>query len=122
MPALAQPDELRPDLARHSLANAPVLLDIGPFPDQIEMIRITGVAAEHAVLDLLVRTVEGVVVAVIELVKQLDEFVAPAGLYPEIVDMKIILNPALGGCAEWPNGGLGRYGNRSKRVDRSPCG
>jgi hypothetical protein len=33
---------------------------------------------------------ERVVVAIIELVEQLDEFVALAGLYSKIVDMKVL--------------------------------
>ena len=52
MAALDQADELRPDFACHSLADAPVLLDIPPFADQIEMVGVTGVAAQHAVFDL----------------------------------------------------------------------
>src|SRR5439155_6875968 len=89
-PLLDQVDKLRPDLAGYPLADATVLLDIGPFPDQIEMIGIPSVATEHPVLDLLVRAMKRVVVAVIELVEELDELVARAGFDPEIVDVKVV--------------------------------
>jgi len=54
------------------------------------MIGVCGVATEHPVLDLLVRTMKRVVVAVIELVEELDELVARAGFDPEIVDVKVV--------------------------------
>src|SRR5262249_48155197 len=89
-PLLDQLDKLRPDLTGYLLPDAPMLLDIRPFPDQIEMIGVPGVAAQDPVLDLLVRTMKRVVVAVIELVEELDEPVARAGFDPEIVDVKVV--------------------------------
>jgi hypothetical protein len=50
------------------------------FADQIEMVGIGGVATQHSVLDLGAGAVERVVLAVIDLVEQLDERVAAAGL------------------------------------------
>jgi len=67
-----------------------VLLDIPPFADQIEMVGVPGVAAQHPVLDLRGRAVERVVVAVIELVEELDELVAGAGFDPEVIDVKVV--------------------------------
>jgi hypothetical protein len=90
VPALDQLHEARLDLARNQFANASVLLDIGPLADQIEMVRISGVASQHAILDLGARAVKRIVVAVIELIEQLDELVAPAGLHSKIVDMKVV--------------------------------
>src|SRR5579864_1542547 len=90
MPAFDQTDELRPDLARHLLADAAMFLDVAPFADQVEMVGVGRIAAQDAVLDLRRRAVERVVVAVIELVEQLDEIVAPAGLYVEIIDVKVV--------------------------------
>src|ERR1700738_25728 len=78
------------DLARHKFANAAVLLDIRPLTDQIEMIRIGSVATQHAVLDLGARAVERVVVPVIEFVEQFDKLVTAAGLYPKIINVKVV--------------------------------
>src|SRR4051794_1995319 len=64
------------DLARDEFANAAVLVDVTPFADQVEMVRVLAVAAEHAILHLRRRAVERVIIAVIELVEQLDEFIA----------------------------------------------
>ena len=89
-PAFDQADKLGPDLARYLFADAPVLLDIPPFADQIEMVGVAGVAAQHAVFDLCRRAVKRVVVAVVELVEELDELVAPAGFDPEVVDVKVV--------------------------------
>ena len=72
MTTLDQLHEFWLDFARNELANASVLLDIGPFADQIEMVGIGGVATQHAVFDLSARAVERVVVAVITFVEQLD--------------------------------------------------
>src|SRR6202035_33970 len=83
MATLNQLHEFRLDLARHQLANAAVLLDVGPFADQIEMIRIGSVATQHAGRDLGARAVEWVVVPVIEFVEQFDKLVTAAGLYPK---------------------------------------
>ena len=44
MAALDQLDKFRLDLARNELANAPMLLDIGPFTDKVEMVRVGGIA------------------------------------------------------------------------------
>src|SRR5271169_7227538 len=90
MAALDQADELRPDFARHSLTDLPVLLDIPPFADQVEVVGVASVAAEHPVLDLCGRAVKRVVVAVVELVEELDELVAPTGFDPEVVDVKVV--------------------------------
>src|SRR6516164_5080230 len=67
-----------------------MLLNIGPFADPIEMIGIGGVTTQHTVLDLGAGAVERIVVTVIELVEQLDELVTAAGLYPKIVNMKVV--------------------------------
>src|ERR1051325_10126383 len=90
MAALDQLHEFRLDLARDEFSDLAVLVDVAPFADQIKMIGVVGVAAQHAVFCLRRRAVEWVVVAVIEFVEQLDEFVAPAGLHPEIVDMEVV--------------------------------
>src|SRR5207247_9649297 len=87
-PLLDQLDKLRPDLTGYPLADAPMLLDIRPFPDQIEMIGVPGVAAHPPDLDLLVRTMKRVVVAVIERVEELDALVARAGFDSGMVDVK----------------------------------
>ena len=79
MAALDQLHKFRLDLAGHQFADASVLLDIGPFANQIEMVGIGGVSAPHAVFDLCPRPVERVGVAAIELVKQLDKLVAAPG-------------------------------------------
>jgi hypothetical protein len=47
MAALDQPYKFRLDFAHHELANAAVLLDIGPFADQIEMVEIGRVATRR---------------------------------------------------------------------------
>src|SRR6202030_2789563 len=90
MATLDQLHEFRLDLARHQFANAAVLLDIRPLADQIEMIRIGSVATQHAVLDLGPRAVERVVVPVIEFVEQFDKLVTAAGLYPKIINVKVV--------------------------------
>src|SRR5262249_22471483 len=94
MAALDQVYKFRLDLARNHFADAPVLLDIGPLTDQIEMVGIRGIATQHAVLDLRARAVERVVVAVVEFIEQLDKLVPSTGLDPKIIDMKVI---SLGG-------------------------
>ena len=76
--------------ARHQFADASVLLDIGPFANQIEMVGIGGVSAQHAVFDLCPRPVERVGVAVIELVEQLDKLIAAPSLHAKIVNMKVV--------------------------------
>src|SRR5437764_5272361 len=63
MPALDQLHEFRPDLARDQFADAAVLVDVAPFADQVEMVGVGAVAAQHAVLHLRGRAVERVVVA-----------------------------------------------------------
>src|SRR5260370_42027648 len=90
MPALDQTDEFRPDLARDLLANAAMLVDVAPFAAQVEMVGVGGVAAQDAILDLGRRAVERVVVAVVDLVAELDEIVAAAPLHAKIMDVKII--------------------------------
>src|SRR5258708_37698243 len=65
-------------------------LPIAPFADQVEMIGIGAVAAQHAVLHLRRRAVERVVVAVIEFVEQLDELVAPPRLHLEVIDVEVV--------------------------------
>src|SRR5437868_2486247 len=90
MATLDQLYEVRADLARDKLADAAVLLDVAPFTDQVEMVGVFGVAAQHAVLHLRRRAVERVVVAVIELVEQLDKFVAASRFHLEIVDMEVV--------------------------------
>src|SRR5262245_59108624 len=45
-------DEFRLDLVRQNLADAGMLLDIGPLRNQKEPLRVLGVAAQHAVLHL----------------------------------------------------------------------
>ena len=50
MIALDQLDKFRLDLARHELANAPVLIDIGPFADQIEIVQAGSLATQDAAL------------------------------------------------------------------------
>src|SRR6266550_4414212 len=90
MATLDQLHKFRPDLARDKLADAAVLLDVAPFTDQVEMVGVFGVAAQHAVLHLRRRAVERVVVAVIEFVEQLDELVAASWFHLEIVDMEVV--------------------------------
>src|SRR4051794_18171408 len=90
MAAFDQLHEFRLDLARDQVADAAVLADIGPFADQVEMVRVLGIAAQDAVLDLRRRSVERVVVAVVELVEQLNEFVAAPQFYTEIVDVEVV--------------------------------
>src|SRR5271155_5610337 len=54
------------------------------------MVGARGVTTQHAVLDLGAWAVERVVVAVIELVEQVDKLVAPAWLHPKIVNMEVV--------------------------------
>src|SRR5262249_29964909 len=88
--ALDQLYEFGPELARDEFPDAPVLVDVGPFADQVEMVGVGGVAAQHAVLDLRPGAAERGAIAVIERVEQLDELVAATGLHPEIVDVEIV--------------------------------
>src|SRR5258706_9935772 len=90
MAALDQLDEFRPDLARHLFADAAMLVDVAPLADQVEMVGIRAVAAQHAVLHLRRRAVERVVVAVVEFVEQLDELVAAPRLHLEIIDVEVV--------------------------------
>jgi ABC-type siderophore export system fused ATPase/permease subunit len=54
------------------------------------MVGIGSVAAQHAVLHLRTRAVERVIVAVIELIEKLDEFIAAPGLHAEIINVEIV--------------------------------
>ena len=90
MATLDQLHEFRPDFAGDKFADAAVLLDVAPFADQVEVVGISGVAAQHAVLHLRRGAVERVVVAVIEFVEQLDKLVAASRFHLEIVDMEVV--------------------------------
>ena len=65
-------------------------LDIAPFADQIEMVFILDITAQHTVFDLRIRLMHRVVIAIIEFVKQANKVIAGAGLYPEVIDVKVI--------------------------------
>src|SRR5215471_2537270 len=78
-------DEGRFDLIGQNLADARVLLDVGPFGNQEEALRILDVATEHAVLHLGRRFVHRIAVRIVELVEQANEFVLVASGNAEIV-------------------------------------
>src|ERR1700730_6726494 len=73
LPALDIFDELRLDLVGELLADARVLLDVRPFGDQEEALRVFGVAAEHAVLHLRLGLVHRIAFGVVELLERCDE-------------------------------------------------
>src|SRR5882672_531285 len=64
LPALDIFDEFRLDLVGEDLADARVLLDVRPFGDQEEALRVIGVAAQHAVLHLCLGLVHWIAVGV----------------------------------------------------------
>ena len=52
MTALDKLCKFRLDLARPELTDTPVLFNIGPFADQVEMVGIGVVTTQHAIFDL----------------------------------------------------------------------
>jgi len=67
-----------------------VLFDVPPFADQVEVVGVPRVATQYPVLHLCRRAMKRVVVAVVELVEEFDELVAPAAFDPEVVDVKVV--------------------------------
>src|SRR5471030_174140 len=88
--ALDEADESRLELLGEDLADPGMDFNVGPFADEIEMIGVVDVAAQHAVLHLGRRFVHRVDVGIVELVEQPDELVAASRLHAKIVDVKII--------------------------------
>src|SRR5436190_8792947 len=80
-------DEFRFDVVGQNLADARVLLDVGPLGNQEETLGVLDVAAEHAVLHLRRRFVHRVAIGIIELLEQAYELVLMAGGDAEIVDV-----------------------------------
>src|SRR5207253_90361 len=90
LPAFDIFDEFRLDLVRKDLANACMLVDVGPLRDQEEALRILGIATENPILHLRFRLVHGIAIRVVELLERLDELFLMPPLHAEIIDMQVV--------------------------------